>query len=436
MNISDWKSLPEAVIKVFRKYRIISKQEIGEKVIEGYTTANLRRARDAEGRILGDGPLIAQDVLARMIHSCTYQDKVMTDWLEWIIFQAGGGQEAQRRANQAMEQVKERFLDERVRGYRDTKGVYHNPITREQAEAKWNASHGRFNEVLYVGDQDMAEKLQVFGFYRHWPGPNKIYEKACTNVKGFLDLTEKTVEMNEFMRRSGMKEKIVPLDLKHYTTVDSLQQAIAKIERFFNSRAAREDIRIEQIYEDDIVQAICPLTFSAAVRYGWDSWGFANRGTFEQCLEGSNNWNDPWKKTTGTDKKVIVYFNFRVPMPSWVGYAQQHFKRFTLHNVCALLPMNQLGRLNHDACEFLDEEQRKTTITAICELIRAEPHRVPDPDGEEYPIQQGPPVYEKSEEAEAVVEAFEKAWDAVTLWAAKFPAKQIVVEYMPKSSGE
>lgn len=428
MNITDWKTLPADVIKVFRKYRLISEQAIGQKKVDDYTRVNLRRARDAEGKILGDGHLLALDALQRFVNACIVGDKVDCAWLDWLLFQVGGGQEAMRRSGQASEQVKERFLDERMRGFRDTKGQYHTPMTREATEAKWKGSDPRFQEVLFVSDQDMSEKLQVFGFHRHWPGPHDAYKKAATAVRQFLDLAPNIAEMNAFLRKNEQTDKLIPTTVKSYDKVDILVQAISKVERFFNSRAAREDIRMESIYADATVEAFCPLTYSTAVHYGWDSWPFSDRSVFEQCLEGTQNWNDPWRKTTGEGQKIPIFFSFKVPMPSWITYSENTFERVTLNNICVLLPRpGARGEV-----EFMDEENRKVTFEAICDKIRDEVTRNCDPAEEEYPILRGPRVFDTKEQADAVVASFEKAWEQVVKWAAKFSHKQIVVDYMPK----
>lgn len=432
MNITDWKTLPDDVIKLFRKYRLLSDQAVGTKMVEGYTRVNLRRARDKDAKVLGDGHLLALDALQRFVNACLVDGKVDCTWLDWILFQVGGGQEAMRRGNQAMEQVKERFLDERQRGFRDTKGQYHQPMTREAAEAKWKGSDPRFQEVLFVSDQDMTEKLQVFGFHRHWPGPGESYRKAADAVRRFLDLTDMTAEMNTFLRKHEQKDKIIPTAVKSFDKVETLVTAIAKIERFFNSRAAREDIRVEPIYSDAIVEAFCPLTYSAAVQYGWDNWPISDRSIFEQCLEGSQNWNDPWRKTTGEGKKVPVFFRFKVPVPSWIAYEKNAFERITLTNVCALLDRGALTRMSLECVEFADEENRKVAFQAIVERMLAEPKRTCNPDDEEYPILIGPRVFETDEQAQAVVSALVNAWEQVVKWAAKFSPKHIVVDYMPK----
>jgi hypothetical protein len=433
MNITDWKTLPADVIKLFRKYRLISEQTTGTKTVEDYTRVNLRRARDAEGKILGDGFLLAQDALQRFVNACVVDGRVDCAWLDWILFQVAGGQEAQRRGTQAMEQVRERFLDERMRGFRDTKGQYHAPMSRESTENKWKGSDPRFQEVLFVADQDMCEKIQVFGFHRHWPGPGEIYKKAAGAVRQFLDLAPQVEEMNTFLRKAEQTTKIIPTTCKSYEKVDALIQAITKIERFFNSRAAREDVRIEPIYADGIVEVFCPITYSAAVRYGWDAWPISDRSIFEQCLEGSStSWNDPWRKTTGDGQKVPVFFRFKVPMPSWITYSEKTFERVALTNICALLPRGTMTRIGADSTEFMDEENRKVTIEAIVAIIEGEVKRSCDPDEEEYPIKRGPRVFETAAQAEAVSLSFALGWKEVVAWAAKFNPKQIVIDYMPK----
>lgn len=432
MNITDWKTLPEDVIALFRKYRLLSEQSVGTKKVEGYTRVNLRRARDKDAKILGDGHLLALDVIQRFVNACLMDGKVRCDWLDWILFQTGGGQEAMRRGSQAMEQVKERFLDERQRGFRDTKGQYHTPLARETADAKWKVSDPKFQEVLFVSDQDMCEKLQVFGYHRHWPGPGEIYKKAADAVRRFIDLTDGTNEMNAFLRKNEQKDKMIPTAVKSFDKVDALVQAIAKVDRFFNSRAAREDIRVESVYSDEIVDVICPLTYAAAVRYGWDNWVISDRSVFEQCLEGSQNWNDPWRKTTGEGQKVPVFFRFKVPMPSWIAYEKNAFERITLTNVHILLPRGAMSRITPESAEFFDEENRKVVLQAVCEKILNEPKRVCNPEEEEYPILTGPRVFETDEQAQSVCNALLNAWEQTVKWAAKFSHKQIVVDYMPK----
>jgi hypothetical protein len=69
-----------------------------------------------------------------------------------------------------------------VRGFRDQSGTFHDPVSEVDAKARWERNRDRFVEVLTIGDQDMLEKLQVFGFHRNWPGPGGVYERAVNTV--------------------------------------------------------------------------------------------------------------------------------------------------------------------------------------------------------------------------------------------------------------
>jgi hypothetical protein len=436
MNIDDWQKLPTTVREILEKYRIISEQERtkGGQTIKskGYTTANLRSARDAEGRVLGDGYLLDLAVVKRLIEADTSEGY---EWLDWMLFHCGGGTEGQRRAAQSLEQTMDRFIDERVRGYRDGSGKYHPAVSKQEAEAKWAAARNKFRDVLMVGDQDIVERLHVFGFHRNWPGPNKIYETACTTVKDFLALMPKTKEMNTFMSRQGSKDKIIRLKPKDYATVESLQQANAKVERFFASKAAREDIQVEKIYSDDYLDVICPLTYAAAVRYGWDAWQFANREHFESNLEGSSNgWADHWRNTIGKENNVVVYMQFHVPVPSWVSYVGSKFVRFTMQNLALVIKQKQLKGVNLLDVPVLDEEARANmTLGSYLRLVEDEPKRVYDPTLEEYPVHVGPPVYASEDEAAVVLDHTRKALDRVEAWAAKFDYKRVIANYMPQA---
>jgi hypothetical protein len=393
--------------------------------------ANLQRARDSDGRILGRGHLLHMDVVEKFLKADTSPNH---QWLDWMFFQVGGGQEALRRADQAVDQVRERFIEERVRGYRDMSGKYHDPISKVDAEEKWKVSHDRFNTVLNVADQDIVEKLHVFGFHRHWPGLNKNYEKCVKAVSSFLTLLPKACEMNDFMAKQGMRDKMIHIDSKDYQTVDLLEAAVGKIERFFAALAARKDIQIEQIYQDDFITVLCPLTYAAAVRYGWDGWPFASRDNFESNLEkDASGWQDFWRTLTGTDNKIVVYIQFHVPMPSWVSYEKEKFKRYTLQNIAMPIVKKELRNINFESLMVLDEENRPNQgLESIRSQIRHEPTRDDNPANEEYPVVCGPRVLETREAAEEVIEHLQAAVERIKEWAARFDCKRVVSDYMPK----
>lgn len=434
MNTMDWQTLPAHVREILEKYRIISEQERKGGKSKGWTTAHLRTSRDSEGRILGEGYMVNLDVIEKLIEADTSPDG---EWLDWMLFQCGGGQEGQRRSTQSFEQTMDRFIDERVRGYRDTSGKYHPPVSKAEAEEKWNAARGMFRDVLMCGDQDTVERLHVFGFHRNWPGPNNWYAHACDSVSEFLSLAPKTKEMNAFMLKNGAQAKVIKMKATAYSDFASLDNAIKRVKRFYASKAAREDIRLEKIYEDDFLEITCPLTYAAAVKYGWDGWNFASVETFETQLEGDgNNFQDYWRNMTGKDGNVIVYIQFHVPVPSWVSFVKGKFERYTMQNLALLLDKKQLKM---PAAQFygvptLDEESRqKYTLSQFRELIEMEPSRVFKPESEEYPVVTGPSIYETQAEADEIVRHLGLGLRALQKWAETFDPKTIVSDYMPAS---
>lgn len=446
IDIKDFRSLPPEFLSVLRKYRIISKNKVKktvrgkttEKIEDGYTLVNLKKARSAENQTLGEGPIIALDALQRIVAAAMEANKagsftgegMAERWLDWMLFNMGGGKEAKNRSKQAVEQVKERFVDERVRGHRDSKGVMHAPITQEEAVARWEASKDRFSEVLFVGDQDMVDKLQVFGYYRNWPGQGRIYANGTEAVTRFLRLVRKTKLVNKFFEQQNQNDKVISFLPESYASIDSLNQASARVERFFASRRARQDVRVEMIYDDDYITALCPLTYAAAVKYGWDAWQWANRGTFEERLEGKGNeWNDPWTREMKTS--VFVYLMFKVPMPSWVAYDDNEFRRHTLQNLAVVIPREDLKAINPDTVKLYDEENKSTlTFEQIEQNIRDEAVREYNPEEEEFPIHRGPRVYQNNEEAEEVVAHLNACLEAIATWAARFNPNKVVVKYL------
>ena len=419
MNLSE---LPPEVQKILAKYRIMDPKS------RDLVQVDLKKSRNAQGSVLGKGPIMAEDALKRIVAADITPNK---EWLDWMLFQAGGGKEARRKSEQAIEQLKERFIDERVRGFRDGQGTYHDPVPETEAKTRWQQAETRFREVLMVGDQDMEEKLHVFGYHRNWPGAHRLYERVTGAVNKFLKLRKKAIAMNKFYEKEGQTDKMVNLDQKAYETIEAVEAANKKIERFYASREARQDIRYDTVYDDDFVRVIVPLTYAAAVEYGFQSWQWANKKSFEDRLEGSGQaWNDPWTRTTGQDKKVLVYVMFKVPMPSWVAYANNRFNRYSFNNVVLMLDADKMKNMNPETVPLYDEENKQhTNLSNMRQAIKDEATRVYNPDDEEFPMHRGGPVYKDVAEAEEVVRHLDASLDALKAWAKKFAPKSIVSDY-------
>jgi hypothetical protein len=433
-EVSDLGSLPPEIQAVLRKYRIIGpvKQPDGS-VTEGWTQSRISATEgSSDGRPLGDGPLLDPSVISRFLSADKTPNKV---WLDWMLFHAGGGKEGMKRSEHLLQKSKALFIEERVKGFTENGRTY-PPRPRQEVERLWTANEAKFKADLAVGDQDLAQPPRsIFGYYRHWPGKGRIYEKVALAVQHFQKIETKAKQMNKFMAAQGQDDRMIGLTPKDYPSVESLEQATKQVLQFHDSKKARDDVRIQTVYDDDHLTVIVPLTYAAAVKYGWDSWSWANRKSFEDALRGSgSSWQNAWQNTTGRDQSVFVYIHFKVPMPPWVAYANNEFRRHELDSLALVIPADKLANFNEDSVKLYDTENRANlTLGGIKKQIRDEPKRVYDPEQEENPVHTGPPVYGNDQEAEEVVRHLEAALDALKHWGASFNPNQIVSNFLPNS---
>jgi hypothetical protein len=405
----------EPEIAVLKKYRIMNPDG-------SLRTVDLRQPTQAGGQPPGPGPLVSPDVVNRLLKADTTPDK---RWLDWIFFQAGGGQKAKEATADALRQIRDRFIDERTNGWTHPEtGRYQPPVPREQAEARWVAAEPKFRDVLAVCDQDAVKRLRTFGYFRDWPGNANIYQNVVQAVTQYLKFYPKLQQMNKELAREGGDEQ--PENPDGIPTWERMGEIAKKVERYFASKKARTDIREETIYDDDVITALAPLTYAAAVKYGYDLWPWASRKGFEAVLAGdSTDWRfrDEWKGHTQRGS-IFVYLTFKVPVPAWVTRRDGNWELKDLTDLALELSKDNVKE-NPDAWVVFDQENRNTlTIGQVKQMILAEPQRV-DPTDEESPIKRGANVYKDEAEAQHVVNSLDRAVKTVKKWAAKFDPKAI-----------
>lgn len=403
----------EPEIAVLKKYRIMNPDG-------ALRTVDLKQPQNAGGRPPGPGPLMNPDAINRLLRADTTPDK---RWLDWIFFQAGGGQQAKEATADALRQIRDRFIDERVNGWTHPEsGKFQPAVPREQAEARWAKAEPSFREVLAVCDQDAVKRLRTFGYFREWPGNGNKYSNVVAAVDKYLKLYDKLLQMNKEVVREGGTQ--LPDKPEEIPTHERMVEIATKVERYFASKKARTDIRAETIYDDDTISAVAPLTYAAAVKYGYDLWPWANRNNFERVLTGEANWQnrDEWK---GRVEKggVIVYLTFKAPVPAWMARREGNWERKDLTDLA--LELTKGTEPNPDEWSVYDQENRNTlNIGQVKAMIMAEPTRV-DPTDEESPLTRGRNVYKDEAEAQAVVASLDRALRAVQKWVAKFDPKNI-----------
>lgn len=390
-----------------------------------------------EDKPLGYGPKVHPDVIRKLFDLDKTPGQV---WLEWILHQAAGGDRARESSLRAMEQMKQRFMDERLHGYQHakTREVF-PPIDKSEAERRFKAVEHRFAEVLVSADQDVVEKLGVWGFFRDWPGNQGIYQKVHEVFTVWSELQPKLEQMNREMERESKQP--LPSSPKEIADVEAMEGLCKKIVRYYASKEARDDIRLaswrgnDWIYNDDLVIAICPLTYAASARYGCDGWSFSNRDAFERLLLDENNFNDNWGAATkkGT---FWVFLRFKCPMPRWVGRKNNQFQVYELTNLA--LEMSK-GHGSLAGWTITNEEGQMMTTDSVVSMIRQEVLRGADPADQELPVKRGPNVYTTTEEADRVVNSFLAAVKTVESWLSGFDAKRIkadALDYKTKLPAE
>jgi hypothetical protein len=399
------------VLTVLQKYRVADEQG-------NLRMSPIRRNRPNAQPV----PVLSADVIDKLVASDPTPDK---RWLDWIFYQAGGGDTAKNMAKQALDSIKQRFIDERVNGWtQPVTGQYQNPVPRAEAVARWERAEPKFRDVLLVSDEDTVKKLRTFGFYREWPGNANVYANVVDAMNAYMKVFKLLEKMNTELVREGGEQ--LPTTPDGIPTFSRMKEIAQKVERYYASKKARSDIREQTIYDDDVITALAPLTYAAAVKYGYDQWPWASRKGFEAVLAGDpGNWRtrDEWKANTSRGT-AIVYLTFHTPVPAWIVRRDGAWDVKDLTDLALHLEPSD-AKENPDTWQVYDQENQNTrTLAQIKQMILSEPTRT-DAEEDEVPIKRGANVYKTTEEAQHVVNSLDRAVNAVQKWLAKFDMKAV-----------
>lgn len=395
-----------------------------------------------DAKPLGRQPILSIDAWKRMIAADTTPDH---RWTEWIFDKCAGGEHAKKQSKRYLETIKSQFINDRLAGYKHLEtGEQKAPMTKQEAEALWTyrrpspipdhvypSTEMRASRLANHSDQDTVTKHSTYGYYLKWPGgADRNYDTITKGVSKFIDMEELVVKLNKLVTQGqGLGMDKVSLDPKSYETIEALNNTIQKVERFFAAQVAAKDVRVandKYIYSDDYVNIIVPLTYAAAVRYGWQEWAWANRENFEKLLmaKGANQ-VDLWQKHTR--ENLIAIMNFKKPMPGWVTRRRNEFKLATLTNLAVFIPISKLQDLSiQDDLKFWDEENRQNlTYAQIAEIIQSEPNKPENTEQDEMLPLKSWKVYKTKEEADKSLEHFNHALTQLASWAHSFNTKKI-----------
>lgn len=400
---------PEEVA-VLTKYKIMLPEG-------GLQMVNLRLPL---GQPLGRGPLMDQSVIDRLLAADPTPER---RWLDWIFFQAGGGEEAKGRTQQRFHEIRDKFIARYTDGFTEgdndpQPGRHHPGVEPEEAQALWLQNEDRFKKYLAVSDQDVVERLKTFGYFRFWPGFEKRYETVENAMAVYMKFYKKLVALN----RAGGNEPI-PDNPDDIPNPQAMIHAATRVERTYALKKAPTDIRYEKIYEDPNITALAPFTYAAAVYYGHDKWPWANKKAFDKVIGGGGDpkqWDfqDYWQAIAA--KKAVVYLTFKVPVPAWKSRTNEDYDL----NDLALTLTNLEADDDPNSWTVYDQENRTSlTIGDVKTMILNEPNRVSPED--EPPLAHVEKVYTTPQEAAAVEQSFSNAVMAVQNWLHDFDMKRI-----------
>lgn len=193
------------------------------------------------------------------------------------------------------------------------------PLPEAIAEVKqrWPEIKPRQRREYVFGDQDLL-KWESFGFQRHWPGRNNVYELTYNTMRQFLANVDMLTKYHErlaiYNERVAEKNKALPpnqqiplrekiavsadigkvlvlengdLDYKgNYPTIQTLARANEEMTELPVKERVRQDVRYAgpkgvrsnnaTLYSDENLDVLVPLTVAAAVRSGHESWDISN----------------------------------------------------------------------------------------------------------------------------------------------------------------
>jgi len=414
---------------------------------------------DPNHKPLGWTPRLDPKVILKFVNADKSKNRI---WLDWMLDQAAGGEKAKERSETHFENLKARKIDEwRRSGYVNvsTGQTAIPPMSPKEAEAFWKKKQPGFWEMFELGDEDvLANWSGCYGFKREWPGPQGNYEKIVNAATEFQAALPKISEYNKL----NAQEHQFSINPKDYDSYADLQKVLASVNHYFSAQEAYDDVDYDLIRDDEMITVLCPLTYRAAVEYGWDEWEWANRGKFEQDMRNVGGNQNAWNKLTSS--VVPVVFMLKTPVPGWPterdGDAPQRY--VTLANMMTGIPTTQLKNFDPGTLKVLDEENDETrTWDSIIQMIlnaapqpekpkakvKAPAAPAPDladedeeeakeelgkPEDELSFVKQGGLPYKDAKEAEAVAGVLQSAMADVQRWAKTFKPERLHSDFLTK----
>ena len=311
-------------------------------------------------------PKVRVDTLRRLLALDPTPDH---RWTRWIFHQAGGGRAAMELSENAYQLMLTNFT---VR-----------QRTKKLPEDRFKASLERvkpeFRRIAFSCDEDLLEKYKnCFGWARSFPGYANRYENVEKAMKAATAVFKRLKQANKALEAHN--ETPVSTEPSDYADIEALNAMVLRVTRAEAALYTRSDVRIGKwatagetdpawkkrntVYADDNLSLVVPLTYAAAVEYGYGRWDVSNRDHFERTITGPDPGgpSNVWRAATqpgGQAAAAIGILTFDVPVPAWAYVKDKQYAIRTLSRLQLRLS-TQVGQTNVDDIAITDEDAETT----------------------------------------------------------------------------
>ena len=469
-------ALDAAAIKVLQKYKLVDAS--GRQT---FTNLKVNKNGDLPAKAqrdhvsIGSVPRMEADAIMHFVAADKTPNRI---WLDWMLHQAAGGDEGKARTNDQFQALRGIKLRQWTTGKYTVAGKERPPLSMNQAEEFWKQKESTYWRIFEIGDDDVIANWQdPYGFSRQWPGvfPSKSRSKNGSYakiVKAVTEFQEVLPDMRSY--NSQNPKRAVSTNPDDYSSVKELTEALASIKHFFASQESYDDVDYDLIEDSDVLTALAPLTYRAAVEYGWDDWAWANREKFEQSMRTVGGNQNEWSEVTR--QAVPVFIVLKTPAPGWIRKRTdtQPGKFVSLVNMALHIPISSLKTFNPGQLQVWDEEnQAKRNWTRVVQMVLdATPEKIqapapapagnaPAPDEDEQrrhapddapefdedrpqadaevedemnfvKVGSGETPYQNAEEAEHVARSLTAVMQKIQAWAKSFDPARLHSDYLTK----
>jgi hypothetical protein len=392
------------VLDVLNKYRI-------------YINGKPRQIKKKVNGTIVSVPFVEKEVIDRLVAADITENQ---DWIDWIFFQAGGGNAAAARRPDAIKRTGYVYRQHWINGFTTADGKHVDGVSKEVAEKYWLEKQKPIMEEYFISvPEDLIDTYQgTFGYSSHWPGKYNIYAR----IENALKLYFETIgDFNSISSEAKLKLKTEPrnfpsvADLASYAERLSLsiKNSVVKLNR---GKGQKDSV----IYDDDYCVAIAPASYAAAVRYGNEHWGLSSKKLYRDYMYAPNaTVKTEWENIQAYNP---VFIRVKVPMPVVLNPNEFKYSTIALNEFLVTSAKPVPHSANDLLVTWADGVRREDAD--IFDIIAKEPLRKPTRSMTNV-INTGAPRIKTPEQAKEVIRHLNLCLKAIKEWYAEKDAESI-----------